>query len=70
MAVEGKISAVNAKIAEFGNIATSDDDNTAIGHLQTVQTHLSAVSGLLNARKRRRRSTESKKNISWLQLVT
>ena len=62
MAVAGKITAVNAKISEFGDLADkTDDDNTAIGHLTTVTGHLSDVSGLLTARKRKRRSVEGNK---------
>ena len=61
MAVAGKITTHNAKITEFGNLADkTDDDHTAIGHLTTVTAHLNDVSGLLNARKRRKRSVESK----------
>ena len=65
------MSVVDSKINEFGALADkSDDDHTAIGHLNTIKGHLSDVSGLLNARKRSRRSVESKKNISCFLLVT
>ena len=50
---------------EFGDLADrTDDDNTAIGHLTTVKSHLSDLSGFLTLRKRMRRSVEGKTNIS------
>ena len=66
LAVGEKISDINAKITEFGNLADkSDDDNTAITQLESVQTLLNDVSGLLTVR-----SVESKKNISCVSLFT
>ena len=63
MAVEGKISDLITKITEFGNLADkTEDDNTAITYLQTVNTLLNDVLGLLTSRKR---SVESMKNISF-----
>ena len=66
-AVTGKITAVNAKLDEFTNLADkTDDDNTAISHLNTVKGHLNAVSSLLSGRRRRKRSDTGKQNIDFL----
>ena len=67
MAVTAKISVVNAKITEFGDLTNkTDDDTTAISHLNTVMDHLSDVSGLLTVRSV---DAESKKH-KFLVLVT
>ena len=59
--MERKKSVLDAKIAEFGNLAEkTDHDHIAIGHLHTVKAHLHGVSSLLNGTRRRRRSDESK----------
>ena len=67
LAVEGKISAHSARVAEFQDLEDkSDDDHTAIGHLTSVTSYLTDISGLLNARKKRSKRSEGKKNISWV----
>ena len=61
MAVAAKIDVVDSKITEFGALSDkSEDDHTAITHLNTIRGHLSDVSGFLNAKKRSRGSVESK----------
>ena len=66
-AVTGKIAAVTEKLDAFTNLADkTDDDNTAISHLETVKGHLNAVSALLTGRRRRKRSDTSKKYMDFL----
>ena len=61
MAVAAKIDVVDSKITEFGALSDkSEDDHTAIAHLNTIKGHLSDVLGMLNARKRSMGSVESK----------
>ena len=70
MAVEGKISDVNAKITEFEEFTDkSAADKSAITQLESVSTILNDVSGFLTIRKRGKRSVESKENTSSV-LVT
>ena len=65
MAVDDKISDVNAKITEFEELTDkSDADYTAITQLESVTTLLDDVSGVLTIRKKGKRSVESEKNIS------
>ena len=68
MAVEGKISDVNAKITEFEEFTDKTAaDKTAIIQLESVTTNLNDVSGFLTIRGKR--SVESKENTSSV-LVT
>ena len=60
-AVSEKITAVNAKLAAFGNLTNkTDDDNTAISHLNAVKGHLDDISALFTGS---RRSDTSKREI-------
>ena len=68
MAVDDKISDVNAKITEFEELTDKTDaDKTAIIQLESVTTILNDVSGFLTIRGKR--SVESKENTSSV-LVT
>ena len=63
--MKGKISTIDAKIAEFEEIEDKNDDHhTAITHLNSVKTHLHNISALLNARKIKMRNVEGRKNNS------
>ena len=60
-----KISTIDAKIAEFDEIADKNDDHhTAITHLNSVKTHLHNISALSNGRKIKMRNVEGRKNNS------
>ena len=61
MAVKGKISTIDSKIAEFGEIEDKNDDHhMAITHLNSVKTHLHHVSALLNGSTIKMRNDESR----------
>ena len=64
MAVKGKISTIDSKIAEFGEIEDKNDDHhMAITHLNSIKTHLHHVSALLNGSTIKMRNVESREKI-------
>ena len=68
--MKGKISTIDAKIAEFEEIEDKNDDHhTAITHLNSVKTHLHNISALLNGRKIKMRNVEGRKIIAQRKLL-
>ena len=56
-------------MAEFAGIANKTaDDEVALSQLQNVQAQFSNIAGLLTGR-RRKRSVESKRNLSFLDYL-